>query len=549
MKKYLNIMMLLLILIPFYVYAGGSSDDRVYSTTYEDGYTYGNVKDCLTSSGIAWFEGIETASGYKVCLWNTKDKVGTDKFKCEDSEMERFTLGKVTDNNGTEYWGYGCRKANPEKIEYIKRTLEVGYGEQLAYQYSNTCTILEGDAIEFNKHNGCWIDAIKAGSAKVKVVNKDNQTVSYYEYEVKSPTVSVTELDENYYYGNIDKCHLGSKGYSYGGTVKLNGYTFCGSSAAGYNFESYEVSCKEDGYDTFQLTFTADDGGTYKGYGCRKIKNEENIEYVKKQIYAGYGVQLAYEHSHKCTIISGTAGKFNEWNACYFDAIEPGVVRIKVVSETTGMATYYEYEILEPLDSVTELDDKYYYGNVDECHLGEKGYTYGSKVKFNNYNFCGSKAAGYNYEKYSVTCENPKYETFTLTFSSDEGVTYKGYGCRCLKTSDCNNSGDISITPVDPEALDCNSLLGNPDIQGQPAFYLQIVFDVMKYVAIIIVIVFSILDFTGAVASQDNDILKKSVKKLMIRLILCVVIFVLPTILEFVFTLINVYSPSTCGIN
>jgi len=71
----------------------------------------------------------------------------------------------------------------------------------------------------------------------------------------------------------------------------------------------------------------------------------------------------------------------------------------------------------------------------------------------------------------------------------------------------------------------------------------------MKYVAIILVIVFSILDFTGAVASQDNDILKKSVKKLMIRLILCVVIFVLPTILEFVFTLINVYSPSTCGIN
>ena len=104
-----------------------------------------------------------------------------------------------------------------------------------------------------------------------------------------------------------------------------------------------------------------------------------------------------------------------------------------------------------------------------------------------------------------------------------------------------------------PEALDCNSLLGSTSCPTgkncESAFYLQIVFDVMKYVAIAIVIIFSILDFTGAVASQDNDAIKKSTKKLIIRLVLCVVIFVLPTILEFVFTLIDVYSPSTCGIN
>ena len=134
-----------------------------------------------------------------------------------------------------------------------------------------------------------------------------------------------------------------------------------------------------------------------------------------------------------------------------------------------------------------------------------------------------------------------------IAFYTDEfGIYHFELGVGTYKTYVPQN---ITITPVDPEVLDCNSLLGSPKIQGQPAFYLQIVFDVMKYVAIAIVIIFSILDFTGAVASQDNDAIKKSTKKLIIRLVLCVVIFVLPTILEFVFTLIDVYSPSTCRIN
>ena len=542
MKKILYLS-LITILLPSIVLAGGSEDDRVYTTTYEQGYTYGNVKDCNTSSGIAWFEGIETASGYKVCLWNVKDKVGTDRFKCEDSSMERFTLGKVTDNHGTEYWGYGCRKADPSKIEYIKKTLYVGYGEQVASQYSNKCTILEGDAVQFNKHNACWVDAVKAGKAKVKVVNNDNQTASYYEYEVIKGTQKVSELDDKYVYGSVDKCHLGSKGYTYGGTVTFDGLTFCGSSAAGYNYESYEISCKDEGYDTFKLTF--DSNGThYKGYGCRKIKQEEKIEYVKKQLYLGYGAQLAYEHTHKCTILEGNSVQINKWNSCYIDAVKVGTSKVKVVSEETGMATYYEYEVISPTSSIDELDDKYRYGSVDKCRLGEKGYTYGGKVGFQGYTFCGSKAAGYNFEKYEVTCLNSKYELFTLTFKSDEGTTYKGYGCRCEKGTDCD-----TILP-EPEVITqtCDSLLGSPNTKGSPAFYLATVFSVLRYVAIAIIIVMTTLDFVGAVSSHDNEIIKKAVNKLLKRAILCVIIFLLPTVIEFILQFVHNRSITTCGI-
>ena len=99
----------------------------------------------------------------------------------------------------------------------------------------------------------------------------------------------------------------------------------------------------------------------------------------------------------------------------------------------------------------------------------------------------------------------------------------------------------------------CDSLLGNPKCEDgqncEPAFYIQFVFNVMKYIAIILVIVFTTIDFIGAVSAQDDDKLKKAMSKVVIRLIWCVLIFVLPTLLEFLFTFMEVYSPSTCGIN
>lgn len=102
----------------------------------------------------------------------------------------------------------------------------------------------------------------------------------------------------------------------------------------------------------------------------------------------------------------------------------------------------------------------------------------------------------------------------------------------------------------DEKIPDCNSLLGDPndDVKKEPAFFLQKIFDVMKYVAIVLIIVFTYLDFLGTVGSKDDDKLKKSVSKLITRFIICVVIFVLPMILEFVFTMVEIYSPSVCNI-
>lgn len=105
-------------------------------------------------------------------------------------------------------------------------------------------------------------------------------------------------------------------------------------------------------------------------------------------------------------------------------------------------------------------------------------------------------------------------------------------------------------TDIDVEEIgDCNSLLGSPKVNGSPAFFLQKVFDVMKYAAIIIIVIFSSLDFLTSITSKDEEKLKKSFSKVIIRFIICIAIFVLPTILQVIFTTVDIYSSSICNIS
>ena len=97
-----------------------------------------------------------------------------------------------------------------------------------------------------------------------------------------------------------------------------------------------------------------------------------------------------------------------------------------------------------------------------------------------------------------------------------------------------------------PEVQNCESLLGSPNVDGTPAFYLSFLFSLIKYGAIILLIVLTIMDFVNAVASQDNDILKKSFNKAVTRMILCVILFLIPTIIDFTLEFIDQSSVSNC---
>lgn len=94
----------------------------------------------------------------------------------------------------------------------------------------------------------------------------------------------------------------------------------------------------------------------------------------------------------------------------------------------------------------------------------------------------------------------------------------------------------------------CESYLGSPTVKGTPAYYLQFIFNLIKYAAIIILFVMTVVEFIKASASNNQDAMKKALNNTIKRLIIAVIIFMLPILIEFLFTVLGAYSPDTCGI-
>ena len=95
-------------------------------------------------------------------------------------------------------------------------------------------------------------------------------------------------------------------------------------------------------------------------------------------------------------------------------------------------------------------------------------------------------------------------------------------------------------------AGDTCSALGDPSNSQYPAFWLQEILNIMKYVAIVALLVLVTTDFVKAVASNDKDALKKAGTTAIKRFIYCVLLFFLPSIISLLMTLFGAYG--TCGI-
>lgn len=88
----------------------------------------------------------------------------------------------------------------------------------------------------------------------------------------------------------------------------------------------------------------------------------------------------------------------------------------------------------------------------------------------------------------------------------------------------------------------CSDVVGTSDFR----YYLDITFKFIQYVAPILVIVFSTVDYFKAFFSGDADALKQVNKKTIIRLICAVLLFVLPILIR---TILSIFGISTdCGV-
>ena len=93
--------------------------------------------------------------------------------------------------------------------------------------------------------------------------------------------------------------------------------------------------------------------------------------------------------------------------------------------------------------------------------------------------------------------------------------------------------------------------LGNQkdNVNKPPAYYLQFAINLIKYIALIILLVLTIIEYAKAIASSNQDAIKKATMNTIKRIIIAAIIFVLPMLIEFLFEVLGIYSATTCGIN
>lgn len=108
-----------------------------------------------------------------------------------------------------------------------------------------------------------------------------------------------------------------------------------------------------------------------------------------------------------------------------------------------------------------------------------------------------------------------------------------------------NVKNDLVRVVVSAENENCPAF-GDPNIKTDPAYWIQWILNLMKYMAIIALLVLVISDFLKALVENDKDALKKAGSKALKRFIYCVLLFFLPTIISLIMTMFGAYG--TCGI-
>lgn len=88
----------------------------------------------------------------------------------------------------------------------------------------------------------------------------------------------------------------------------------------------------------------------------------------------------------------------------------------------------------------------------------------------------------------------------------------------------------------------CNGVM-DPEVVE----FFQGIFDIFKYGGPLLCVVLTIVDFTKSVASQDKDFFAKSIKRAGKRVVLALILFFVPSLINFVFDLLG-WTAGTCGI-
>ena len=192
---------------------------------------------------------------------------------------------------------------------------------------------------------------------------------------------------------------------------------------------------------------------------------------------------------------------------------------------------------------ITDGDSKVDMIGYDSCHFDSTADQRNSYVNITNDNSVRVVSIPTENTNIYLKCKvsgTTSYRDVTVTVTPTATVFME------VDNPENNKKDDSDADNSKYVPADCTSILGSVNEEGTVAYVLQKVFNFMKILGPILVLVMTILDSVKAVTSGDKDELSKLLKKTAKRIIYAVLLFVFPTILNLILGWVTVHG--TCYI-
>lgn len=262
-------------------------------------------------------------------------------------------------------------------------------------------------------------------------------------------------------------------------------------------------------------------------------RNEEVGTSYTLIIYDDYSAKGDFKTFNGTSIKDKQNNKFDNWSSL-----------VKTVKANEGSDQCPKYAVAQKQLSIVKVGlsmvatPLWGVGTATSCIIGNKG--------------CDFKAKGYftleELKKHKMRGEDHALALYKV--KQGDGQSTLVDKDKNDTTNNGNSSSNDDSVVGDENYLKCKDFLGDPTDSKSVAWLLQKLFNYIKVLGPILVILFSTLDFTKTILNSDEESMKKSQKRLGIRLMCAVGIYFLPMIVTLIINLIfgTADANAICGI-
>lgn len=121
-----------------------------------------------------------------------------------------------------------------------------------------------------------------------------------------------------------------------------------------------------------------------------------------------------------------------------------------------------------------------------------------------------------------------------LDDSADEALT----DITSIKNSLFGNN-EFKLKGKKTEEVNCNDIFGSADDETSPMFLIIWIFNILKILIPVLLIILGSIDFGKVVLSNDKEAMSKAISTFVIRIIIAVAIFLLPTLVSLILNILG----------